>query len=180
MIVLLQAERTLSQRPSRWSHTLTAPHVSCWMVLLDRAASPPSAPRALVQMLWCAPLLPTGTSTNIPFCYPSKDEARLQGWLCTSSRCHKSELGVHRGGPFMPKSCSEHYCFQQANASPSPTCMALPGIGGETPSNASLPVRHLQFANGAHGAGELQVSTKVVRIEMPFPSSVVWSFRQFC
>ena len=35
--------------------------------------------------------------------------------------------------------------------------MALPGIGGETPSTASLPVRHLQFAKGAHGAGELQL-----------------------
>jgi hypothetical protein len=74
----------------------------------------------------------------------------MTGWLMAL----QSKLDVQRES-FLPKSCPEYCCFQQADASPSPTCVALPGIGGGTPSTASLPVRHLQFANGAHCAGEL-------------------------
>ena len=85
VIILLQAARTLSRQPSRWSHTRTAPHTSCWMVPLQRAASPPSAPRALAQTLRCTPFLPMRTSTNTP-CWSCKDTVGLQmaGWLIGS------------------------------------------------------------------------------------------------
>jgi hypothetical protein len=85
VIILLQAARTLSRQPSRWSHTRTAPHTSCWMVPLQRAASPPSVPGALAQTLRCAPFLPTRTSTNTP-CWSCKDTVGLQmaGWLVGS------------------------------------------------------------------------------------------------
>lgn len=60
-------------------------------------------------------------------------------WDCTSFANVFTELTDH---------------LPQVDASPSPApCVPLPGVGGATPSNASLPVRQLQFASAARCAG---------------------------
>jgi hypothetical protein len=96
LVILLQATCTLSRQPSRWSHTPTAPHVSCWMVLLQRAASPPSALGALVQTLRCAPFMPTRRSINSRY-WSCNDIVELQTrWLCSTLMVQRPKLDVSR------------------------------------------------------------------------------------